>query len=94
MKNKPIIIVAGEPKSIFFEIFLKALKKNNFKNFLILNFFKNLLLQQIRKNQFKRKLKIIEINQLDNNIILNNKTINIIDIKIQKTKNKKNQKKF
>ena len=94
MKNKPIIIVAGEPKSIFFEIFLKALKKNNFKSPLILIFCKNLLLQQIRKNQFKRKLKIIEINQLDNNIILNNKTINLIDIKLQKSSNKKNQEKF
>ena len=27
MKNKPIIIVAGEPKSIFFEIFFKSIKK-------------------------------------------------------------------
>ena len=27
MKIKPIILVAGEPKSIFFEIFFKALKK-------------------------------------------------------------------
>ena len=94
MKNKPIIIVAGEPKSIFFEIFLKALKKNNFKSPLILICCKNLLLQQTRKKQFKRKLKIIEINQLDNNIILNNKTINLIDIKLQKSSNKKIKKNF
>ena len=36
MKNKPILIVAGEPKSIFFEIFFKAIKKNDFKSPLIL----------------------------------------------------------
>jgi hypothetical protein len=29
MKNKPIIIVSGEPKSMFLEIFLKAFKKKN-----------------------------------------------------------------
>ena len=27
MNYKPILIVAGEPNSIFFEIFFKALKK-------------------------------------------------------------------
>ena len=27
MKNKPIILVAGEPNSIFFEILFKSLKK-------------------------------------------------------------------
>ena len=28
MKFKPIIVVAGEPNSIFLEIFFKSLKKN------------------------------------------------------------------
>ena len=28
MKFKPIVIVAGEPNSIFSEIFIKILKKN------------------------------------------------------------------
>ena len=27
MKNKSIIVIAGEPKSVFLEIFFKALKK-------------------------------------------------------------------
>ena len=27
MKNKPIIVVAGEPNSIFLEIFFKTMKK-------------------------------------------------------------------
>ena len=36
MKTKPIILVAGEPKSVFFEIFFKAIKKNRYKSPLIL----------------------------------------------------------
>ena len=32
MKNKPIIVIAGEPYSIFFEIFFKSLKKKSVKN--------------------------------------------------------------
>ena len=31
MKNKPIILIAGEPYSIFFEIFFKSLKNKNIK---------------------------------------------------------------
>ena len=36
MKNKPIIIVNGEPNSIFLEIFFKSLKYKKYKITLIL----------------------------------------------------------
>ena len=36
MNSKSIIIVAGEPNSIFLEIFFKAIKNKKFKNPLIL----------------------------------------------------------
>ena len=36
MNYKPIIIVAGEPNSIFFEIFFKALKAEKFKSPILL----------------------------------------------------------
>ena len=36
MNKKPILIVAGEPYSIFSEIFFKSLKKLNFKRPLVL----------------------------------------------------------
>ena len=36
MKFKPIIIVAGEPNSVFFEIFLKIFRNNTFKSPIIL----------------------------------------------------------
>ena len=42
MNKKPIIVVAGEPYSIFLEIFFKSLKKN-IKNPIILIASKNLL---------------------------------------------------
>ena len=32
MKNNPIIIVAGEPNSIFLEIFFKTIKRNKFRS--------------------------------------------------------------
>jgi len=36
MGKKPIIIVGGEPNSVFLEIFFKSLKYKRFKNPLIL----------------------------------------------------------
>ena len=36
MKNKPIIIVNGEPNSIFLEIFLKSLEHKKYKSPIIL----------------------------------------------------------
>ena len=36
MKSKPIIIIAGQPNSIFFEIFFKAIKYKKYKSPIIL----------------------------------------------------------
>ncbi len=59
MNFKPIIIVAGEPNSIFLEIFLKAIKKKTFKSPIILIASKNHLEKQIKF--FKSKIKFNEI---------------------------------
>ena len=48
MKNKPIIIVAGEPFSVFVEIFLKALKKRKIKKKILLIISKKLFIKQMR----------------------------------------------
>jgi len=48
MNFKPIIIVAGEPNSIFFEIFLKIINKNSFKSPIILIAYKNILKKKIK----------------------------------------------
>ena len=47
---KPILIIAGDPKSIFLEIYFKSLKKNKFKKPLILIVNENILLKQMKIN--------------------------------------------
>ena len=85
MKNyKPIIIVAGEPNSIFLEIFFKALKKKN-KSPIILIASKKLLLLQMKKFKVKKKIKVIDHKNLEN-YKLNNNLINLINVKYNSTK--------
>ena len=64
MKNKPILIIAGEPKSVFFEIFFKSLRLNKFKSPLILISSLKILKSQIKKNRYKKKIKLIDTNEL------------------------------
>ena len=86
MKNNPIILVAGEPDSIFLEIFFKAIKTNTYKSPLVLICCKKILLNQMKKNKFKKKINILEINNLKK-YNLNNKYINLIDIECKRSKN-------
>ena len=79
-KYKPIIVVAGEPNSIFLEIYFKAIAAKKYKSPLILIASKKLLLLQMKHFNFKKKIKLIDPNNL-NNLNLNNKSINIIDVK-------------
>ena len=79
MKNKPILIVAGEPNSIFLEIFFKCIRKNSFKSPLIIIVSKKLLIKQMKFLGFNFKINLInenysQINKLDN------KRINIINV--------------
>ena len=51
MKNKPIIVVSGEPYSVFLEIFFKSLKNKKIKNIrrpIILIGSADLLVQQMK----------------------------------------------
>ena len=79
MSYKPILIVHGEPNSVFLEIFFKALKYKKFKNPLILICSQKILKFQMKKLKFKKDIKILNPKLLDQ-IKLNNKTINIINI--------------
>ncbi len=80
MINKPIIVVAGEPNSIFLEIFFKSISTKKFKSPLILICSLKLLKLQMNKLNFKRKIKLIKFKELQNKS-LDNKYINIIDVK-------------
>ena len=87
MKNKPIIIVAGEPNSIFFEIFFKAIKFKKYKSPLILICCKKIFTNQMKKNKFKKKFKILEFNKLRNYKLSNNE-INLIDVECKRSNKK------
>ena len=82
MINKPIIIVAGEPYSVFLEIFFKAKKNFNYKKPIILIASKRLLLKQMKKLNFNFKINLIDKNQ-SNFKSLNNKKINLIDVEFK-----------
>ena len=79
MIYKPIIIVAGEPNSIFFEIFFKALNYKKFKSPIILIASLNLLKLQMKKLNIKKNIKLLNSFKLKKHK-LNNKTINLINI--------------
>ena len=79
MNYKPIIIVAGEPYSIFLEIFFKAKKNNKFKNQILLIVSKKLLIEQMKKLGFNFKINIIDKTKINFNKLDIGK-INIIDV--------------
>ena len=86
MNYKPILIVHGEPNGIFLEIFFKSLKYKRFNNPLVLICSHKILKFQMKKLRFKMNIKIINPSSL-NEIKLNNKTINIIDVNYNKNIN-------
>ena len=79
MGKEPIIIVAGEPNSIFLEIFFKSIRSNVYKSPLIIIASKKLLQKQMKKLGFS-----FDINDIDktskNFSKLNNKKINVINV--------------
>ncbi len=79
MKNNPIIIIAGEPNSTFLEIFFKTIKTKKFKSPLVLICSVDVLKLHMKKLNFKKKINIISISNI-NNVILNNQSINLINI--------------
>jgi len=85
MKFKPIIIVPGEPNSVFFEIFLKIIRKNKFNSPLILITSKILLEKQIKF--FKSNIKINELEYSKKGLAeISLSTINLINIPYNQNK--------
>ena len=79
MNYNPILIVAGEPNSIFLEIFFKVQKRYKFVHPLILISSNKLLAMQMQKLKFKKKIKLLDPAKL-NKYRLNNKMINLINV--------------
>ena len=74
MSKEPIIIVGGEPNSIFLEIFFKSINANIYKSPLIIIVSKKLLQEQMKKLGFNFKIndidkKIKDFSKLDNSKI-------------------------
>ena len=85
MNYKPIIIVAGEPNSIFFEIFFKSLRIKKFKSPIILIASYNLIKLQMKKLNINKKIRLIKLLDLKD-ISLNNNKINLIDVTFKQKK--------
>ena len=85
MDYKPIIIVAGEPNSIFSEIFFKSLRYKKFKSPIILIASQQLIQLQMKKLKVKKKLRLINHLNLDN-YKLDNKKVNLINVNFYQKK--------
>tara|TARA_Y100000996_G_scaffold189266_1_gene147925 strand:+ start:3163 stop:4125 length:963 start_codon:yes stop_codon:yes gene_type:complete len=85
MKFKPILIVAGEPNSIFSEILFKTLNSIKIKKPIILIASNKVLKLQMKKLNFKKKIKLLNHQKL-NEFKLDNKSINLINIEFNQRK--------
>ena len=82
MKTKPIIIISGEPYSVFLEIFFKSLKNKktqSFKNPIVIIASYALLLKQMQRLKYSFKINLIDDKLFDSKK-LNNKSINLINV--------------
>jgi 4-hydroxy-L-threonine phosphate dehydrogenase PdxA len=89
-KYKPIVIVSGEPESTFLEIFIKALKYKNFKSPLILICSLNLIKNEIKRLKFKKKVKLLNVKNL-NSTKIDNDCINLINVSFDNQKKNKSK---
>jgi len=85
MNKEPIIIVAGEPNSVFLEIFFKSIKSNKYKSPLIIIASKKILQAQMKKLGFKYNINTIS-KHFNEFAKLDNKKINLINIEYKFSK--------
>ena len=86
MKNKPIIIVNGEPNSVFIEILLKTLKYKKFKSPIIFISSLKLLKNNLKKINYKKKINIIDITKINNKKLKKN-SLNLINVELETNHN-------
>ena len=88
MKTKPIIIVSGEPYSVFLEIFFKTLKNKKIKTSrtpIVVIASYALLLKQMQKLKYSFKINLID-DKFFNLNKLNNRKINLINVNFNQKK--------
>jgi 4-hydroxy-L-threonine phosphate dehydrogenase PdxA len=83
LKNfNPIIVVAGEPKSVFLELFFKSFKK--FKDIpIVLIASEKLLVDHLKLLKIKRPIRNLDSHKKINYKILDNKKINLINVPLK-----------
>jgi 4-hydroxythreonine-4-phosphate dehydrogenase len=79
MNYKPILVVAGEPYSVFFEIFFKSIKNKKYKNSIILIASKKLLIKQMVKMNYNFAINEINKDQINFKYLSKTK-INLINV--------------
>ena len=85
MNYKPIIVTAGDPESVFYEIFFKSLKKKIFLSPIILISSKDVLSRNMKSFKFYKKIRYINVINI-RKLTLSNNTINLIDVKLKTSK--------
>ena len=85
MSYKPILVINGEPNSIFLEIFFKCLIKIKINSPVILIASKKLVIMHMKKLKFNFLINDINLNNI-NKLKLNNKKINIINVEYNTSK--------
>ena len=75
MNFKPILIVPGETKSVFFEIFFKSMKLKTYQSPLILICDKSTLDKEKRKYKFYKKINQIFLKDIDNEYVFKKKNL-------------------
>ncbi len=79
MNFNPILIVPGEPRSIFFEIFFKSINSQRIRSPLIIICDKRIFYKEIKRFKFRKKIE--EVNQkLISKKNIKNKKIYLVDI--------------
>ena len=79
MNSKSILIVGGEPNSVFLEIFFKVLESKKILNPLILITSENILKLQMKKLKYKKNIRLIKPKDITK-YKLNNKSINLVNV--------------
>ena len=89
MKSKPIIIINGDQKSIFLEIFFKSLEYKKYKSPIILISSLKLIQNQMKILNIKKNINVINLNNF-NNVKNTKNNINLVNIENKKRKYQKN----
>ena len=89
MHRKPVIIVPGQPDSIFFEIFFKSLDIKKIISPIILICCANLFKHNAKKFKFNKSFNLL--NSINKKTTLINNNIYIVDIKLKKNRLQKIQ---